>query len=501
MNRVRNERPHPVQSMPAHAGDRTARVMKWIALLLVAALAVSLIPLYGAARYSYAGVDDYRYGLTTHAVWAQTGSLGKTVAEAARLAGETYHTWQGSLSAIFLMALEPGIFGDGAYGVSTVILLTALVLAAMYFFHTLLAAAFCMERWTALALAALGTLCCVQFVPEPVESYYWFNGGIYYTFYFSVSLAAAALFIRRRRKKSILQAVLLALLMPLIGTGNLVTGLLSCVLLGLYGLWTCIWKKERDIAVMLSLILLLCAFAANALAPGNGVRQAEHAESARPAISAIFAAMGDAGRYTLRWLGTPAVYTLLAGVPLIWRWAGQSTLRFRFPPLISAASFLLLAAGFTPNEYALGFPGVARIIDVLFYLFVLLALVNVVWYTGWLRKHAGLTGRAAKRAAAAILAASLLLAGGAAVKNRGVAAVSALRIQLNGNGRAYAAVWEARLAMLRDPAQPEVVLEKFTHQPPLLCMVDIAVDETGEYFWYNEQLAAYFGKRRVLREP
>ncbi len=501
MKRRQQQRPPSARDVSVHTQAAAQRVTKWVALLLLVALAVSLIPLYGAARYSYAGVDDYRYGLTTHAVWAQTGSLGKTVTEAARVAGETYHTWQGSLSAIFLMALEPGIFDDGAYGVSTVILLTTLALAALYFLYSLLTAAFCMERWTALALAALGTICCVQFVPEPVESYYWFNGGVYYTFYFSLKLAAAALFIRRRRKKSALQCVLLALLMPLIGTGNLVTGLLSCVLLALYALWAFLWRKERDPVVIMSLGLLLCAFAVNALAPGNGVRQAEHAESARPAISAIFAAMGDAGRYSLRWLGTPALYALLTGVPLIWRWAGQSALRFRFPPLFSAASFLLLAAGFTPNEYALGFPGEARVIDVLFYLFVLLVLGNVVWYTGWLRKHVGLNGCAAKRAAVAVVTLGALLMGLTAVKSRDVAAVGALRIQLNGNGRAYAAVWESRLAALRDPSQPEVVLEKFAHQPPLLCMVDIAADETGEYFWYNEQLAAYFGKQRVLREP
>ena len=132
-------------------------VAKWAALMAVAALICALIPLYAAAQYSYAGVDDYRYGATTHAVWAETGSLGATLAEAARVAGKTYVEWQGSLSAIFLMALQPGIFSDGAYGLSTVLLLSALVASLLVFCWTLCRVGLQMGQHEALALGALLT--------------------------------------------------------------------------------------------------------------------------------------------------------------------------------------------------------------------------------------------------------------------------------------------------------------------------------------------------------
>lgn len=489
------------QNQANQAAPPTERYVRLVALLLVVALILSLIPLYAVAQYSYAGVDDYRYGQTTHAVWTQTRSFGKTLAEAARIAGETYHTWQGSLTAIFLMALQPGIFHSNLYWLSTAFLLTVLVFSLLYFLFTLLNKLFDMSRWEALALSALGAICCVQFVPVPVESYYWFNGGVYYTFYFSLSLIAAGLLIRRRQRKTLWQWILLLPILLLIGTGNLVTGLLSCVGLFLYALWAWTMAKERDPLLLCAVAVLLAAFAVNALAPGNGVRQMEHAESAQGPISAILAAMGDAGQYSFRWLGSPAPWALLLCTPFIWQWAGCSSWKFRFPLLVSVASFLLLAAGFAPNEYALSFPGEARVMDIQFYLFVLLTLINLVYYTGWLRKRWQPSARTAKRSGAAILAAGVLLCGLFILRTRDVSAVSAYRVCRNGDGRSYAAVWESRLEMLQAPGNQPVVLEKFTHQPPLLCMVDIAVDESGEYYWYNQQLAEYFGKDQVLREP
>lgn len=479
---------------------QTPTALRWLALLSAAAFLLSLVPLYTAARYSYAGVDDYRYGATTHAVWEQTGSLRAVLAEAANVAKQTYTQWQGSLSAIFLMSLQPGIFGDSCYGLSTAVLLTVLAFSLLGFVCTLCACTLGMDRNASLCVAALTAFCCIQFVPTPVESYYWFNGGIYYTFYFSVSLLAAALLLRRHRKKSPLQWLLLPL-MPLLGTGNLVTGLLCLATLSLYAFWLLCVKKKGDWLALVSLALLAAAFAVNAFAPGNGVRQTEHIESAQSAVSAVLAALGDGARYTLKWCAGPTPFALLLAVPLFWRWAEESPLPFRFPPLVTLASFLLLSAGFAPSEYALSAAGEARIVDIQFYLFVLLTLVNLLWYTGWLRRHITLDARAARRAGAAILVIGALLCGLLAIRTRDVASVSAVRMQLNGSARAYADVWKARLSRLRDPAQDVVTLPKLTKQPPLLCMVDVAVDETGEYYWYNEQLAAYFHKRQVLREP
>lgn len=478
-----------------------ARGKRLVAIALMLILFVSLLPLYSAAQYSYAGVDDYRYGRTTHAVWMETRSLSKTVAEAGRVAAETYATWQGSLAAIFLMSLQPGIFGDSLYGISTALLLTVLVLSILCFVISAIKYVFRADTDTAVSVAALAAICCVQFVPAPVESYYWFNGGVYYTFFFSLSLFAAALLMRRASVKRALQCILLLALALLIGLGNLITGLLCCVLLVAYAVASQCLLHRRDSYLWVLAATLLAAFAINVFSPGNGVRQAENAERALGVLPAILAAIADAVRYSGRWLTTPAPFLCLLPVPLFWQIARSSGLRFRCPVLVTAASLLLLAAGFTPNEYALGFAGEARIIDIQYYLFVLLLLCNVLWYTGWAQNRLRVSARVLRTAAVAVVAASAIAACAIMLQTRNSATASAILVQTGGKAQSYADVWEKRIDILREPTGDAVKLPKLAQQPPLLCMVDIAPTSSDPFYFYNEQLAAYFGKTSVLREP
>ena len=471
-----------------------------LAIALLVMLVVSLLPLYTAARYSYAGVDDYRYGRTTHAVWTSTYSVFETVAEAGRVAAATYTDWQGSIAAIFLMSLHPGVFGDHIYGLSTVLLLTALVLCVLYFVQTACRHIFRAETDDSFIVACIAAICCVQFVPSPVESYYWFNGGVYYTFFFSLSLFAAAILIRRTRQRNAWQCAVLVITALLLGFGNLITGLLCCVLLALYAASTGLLHR-RDLFLWVLLAVLAVAFACNVFSPGNGVRQAENAEKAKDVLPAVFSAVQDAFVYIVQWLQTPALFVCLLPVPLLWQMAERSQLQFRFPILVSVASVLLLAAGFTPNEYALGFPGEARIVDIQYYMFVLLLLLNVLWYTGWVRRRCRISVRGLRIVAVTVVSAAAIAACTITIHTRNSATASAILLQTSGKAQSYAAVWERRLAILRNPTETNVVLPKLSQQPPLLCMVDLASTQSDPFYFYNEQVAAYFGIDTVLREP
>ncbi|MEG1884110.1 MAG: hypothetical protein RRZ24_07345 [Clostridia bacterium] len=476
------------------------RLTKALALLLIAALLISLVPLYGAAAYSKPGVDDYRYGRTTHIVWEDTHNWMAVLAEAGRVASNTYQQWQGSYAAIFLMALQPGIFQTNVYGLTTAFLLTGLVIALLWFVYTVLTNLMETDWTQSMSIATLVAISCVQLLPSPVEGYFWFNGGVYYTFFFSLSLIAATLLIRREQKKTVAQCVLLPLLMTLLAGGNLVTGLLCCVALSLYVVQSSI-RRRHDVLTLVLWILLVGLFMANALAPGNSVRQAEHASESLSPLSAILAAMVDTMKYVGQWLTEPVTFLAFASLPLLWQMTGRATFQFRMPLVMLVASFLLLAAGFTPTEYALGFAGEARLIDIQFYLFVLLLYGNLIWMVGWLRQHFGTERVYVRRTVAiALTVVCLSITGITALRSRNIASVSAVRILYNGSARSYAETWEKRYAMLND-AEPVVILPRLSHQPPLLCMMDIVPNESDENYWYNQQLETYYGKKQVLREP
>lgn len=93
--------------------DRLIRLTLMIALI---ALICVLVPMLLAARYNFPSADDFANSAETHFFYASTHSLSKVFAAAIEFTADTYMTWQGSFTGIFLMALQPAIFGEGRIG-------------------------------------------------------------------------------------------------------------------------------------------------------------------------------------------------------------------------------------------------------------------------------------------------------------------------------------------------------------------------------------------------
>ncbi len=472
-----------------------------LAILLTVGLVLSLLPLYAAMPYARAGVDDYRYGYRAHEAMATGGGLTDVLAAAAGETRATYTEWQGSYAAIFLMALQPGVFGNAYYGAGACLLLTVLNVSLLLFAYLAFRRVLGMRRAYAWSLSVLLAIGCVQFLPSPCEGYYWYNGGVYYTFFFSMALFGGCLLLWRAEKRRLAQWPLFVLLAVLIGGGNLVTGLLCCMLLAAYLVHTLV-KKRFDPLIAVTLGTLMIAFLINSLAPGNAVRQTEHV-SARAAgpFSAILQAMVDTMYYAKRWLFRPASFLLLMGAPLVWIFAGNTTFRFRFPLLVTAASFLLVSAGFTPTEYALGTAGEARLVNIQFYLFMLLSLVNMVWYVGWLRRRCTWSKALSQGVACITILIAAFWMGIGMLQTRDCSMVSAVRILANGSARSYAAGWDARFALLEDASVERAMLPALPNKPPLICMMDPVSSPYEENYWYNQQLERYYHKELVLTEP
>ena len=105
-----------------------------LCLLLLAVFLLSLIPLYALGFKAHPSVDDYYYGAETAAVWNKTGDFGAALSLSWDLMKESYRTWQGNFAAIFLMRLQPGIFGEQAYAAAPIILITSFAAAMLCFF-------------------------------------------------------------------------------------------------------------------------------------------------------------------------------------------------------------------------------------------------------------------------------------------------------------------------------------------------------------------------------
>ena len=95
-----------------------------LAWLCVALLLLSLMPLYALSFYNHACYDDFGFSIRTHAAWRDTGSLLETLRAAAENTAVIRGTWEGTYTTSFISALQPALFSENLYWLSTALLLS-----------------------------------------------------------------------------------------------------------------------------------------------------------------------------------------------------------------------------------------------------------------------------------------------------------------------------------------------------------------------------------------
>ena len=96
------------------ASDRTIterRTSVAVGAMGVAVLVAVLVPLLLISAYNHSYADDWHYGVWAHLALQQTGNVGAAIVTALQQVGKAWFDWQGTYSAIFLMAIEPSVFG------------------------------------------------------------------------------------------------------------------------------------------------------------------------------------------------------------------------------------------------------------------------------------------------------------------------------------------------------------------------------------------------------
>ena len=170
-------------------------------LLLLAAL---LVPMLAIAQYDAPINDDYSYGQDTARAWNASHDVSAVLHAAVRTVRTVYADWQGSYSAVFLMSLEPGIFGIRSYSWTFAVMAGFLLLGLFCIVRTVCGRMLGLPVSMQLLLFALLSILCTQFLPDPLQGLYWFNGSCYYCLCFSFALIFLSLlfsFLRREKGK------------------------------------------------------------------------------------------------------------------------------------------------------------------------------------------------------------------------------------------------------------------------------------------------------------
>lgn len=385
---------------------------------MVAVLLLSLVPMLLVARYDLPLGDDVLYGGPVSQALAKNPSFSVALRAAAGVVAEKFHFWQGTFSAIFLMALQPGVFGLEWYSITPYLMLGALIAATLLLLYTLLCSVLGLSKRVWLLIGASIAFFSIQLCVSPREGFFWYNGAVYYTLFHSLLLVLATLVLRMFRSPRAWVragfAALGVLLSAVLSGGNYATAMV-CFELLVFSIAYGIYQKKYRLVIAFALMLLVfgAGMAVSVSAPGNAVRQASVIASGyEPSgpLRAIVLSLALGGAMAVGWFDLAAVVIIALVILFAGPALKRTRWRFRYPLLAVAFLFCVFASQFTPSVYAATSPGPYRLRNVAYFVYLLLVALSAAYVTGWAQRRFAGAERAEPPAAVRWLATYPVLA-------------------------------------------------------------------------------------------
>lgn len=475
------------------------RRSRWIAACVVFALL--MLPFYLGITGAHPATDDFTFATYTRPTFVKTGSVAKVIKDAISYTLRTWRDWQGTMTGVFFMAINPAVFSIRHYGIHAGILLTLHLLAVAVFLCHFLAKRLGLGwRWW-IFYAVLGASSLI-FLPDMVEGIYWYNGAWFYTgaqaCAFLTLVLCDSVMQGKRRDPFRIRTLLCAGLLFALGMDNYMTAMmcvLGTLLLALIRIGSAPESERKEAGKALLLVIPgVVGLAISVLAPGNRVRMAtDGAYQGGPAwffvsvLKTLWAGVFYTGRFLVK---TPLLAFLLAMVPVL-RKIGWAPSGKRIPPvLVVAAYFLVLWGMLFPHIYSSGYAGSGRVIN-MYHEYVLMALPLA--FCLCLPGKGSVPGKDGMWAGLAALALAVCL-----VLGQQSNYIRLVSDQITGVQAAYTRQFQNEYAIL-EAAEPgsDVVVPVWTVQT-VTGKPTIYEDPTA---WTNESVANYFGVRSVRAKP
>jgi len=373
---------------------------KNIFFIILICFLLSVIPLYIIGMYAHPSVDDYYYGTQTVQAWNETHSIASVIKCSFDEMLNTYNIWQGNFSAIFLMRLQPGIFGEQYYFITPLILLSAYIGFSIFFFYTALKKIFKTDSYLAATVGICLTFVSMQLCMTPSDSFYWYNGAIYYTFFYSLMLFLFALLIRMRTAKAagtVIFTLISSVLAFLIGGSNYATALFMCIILALAAaaaIYSVLTKKNKVIRSYHMAAYIIVALAAMAglfismAAPGNALRQ-DSVGGSTGIIKTFIYTFAFGGYSIAKVLNAPCLIFFVCMIPAFYSIAKKSGFSYRYPLLVAVFTFGLYCSMGTPVFYAQGLRMPYRMMNIIFFAAYVYIAFNMIYILGWIGNRYG----------------------------------------------------------------------------------------------------------------
>ncbi len=469
---------------------------------------VSLIPVIGIAFFNHPCADDFNYSIYTHNVIANGGNIIDVLSMAVKTSRDFMYSWQGLYSSAFLLALQPGIWGEGFYWLTTVIMIVLIYGGTMFLIRNLCRYVLKDTTKNWIWIATILTFFFIHTMPFPVEGLYWYNGAMNYIFFWAALMFIVSQYIVLLVNEKVLcRTLIITLTAFVLSGGNHIMAFAALLVELTIGIYLVI--RQKKYLSLIPFVAGLAGFVWNITSAGTVRRRGQLAYSGNP-IKTMVAATVRQIMILNDWINFALLILFVLLTPFLYRMIKNNkdkmvykgkTLLFLF----FALAALMMAMWCVPYQ-AMGNFGSGRLRNILYMSFVVMLVVLYSYALGMLAQ----TGIVEKIADSlikkenchkkwnkfgtsmlAVLVMGILFVFGGSNTDYGTGMEAIMEISI---AKQYDSQIEGRLTVLHETDAEDVVLSPLTVWPQLLYFDDIETDTTN---WKNVSFASYYGKASV----
>ncbi len=353
------------------------------AVVMLGLFIVKFWPLLDISRYNHSNADDFWMSSGVHFVWENTHSVLKTLQYDFVTTAALWKNWDGCFVSMLIGSIPPVVFDEELYKYTFTIIAGILILGITWLLYEVLVRLlkFPAVHYILILFAVL--ILYTNFTPSIKDAFYWWVGGINYTFMTGImfiSQACLVEYIVSSRRGFLVIGSFFAFIT---GVGNLLTALINPLILIAELIVLILAYKKDKLLYIIPVVSGIAGLMFNVLAPGNLIRGGDELFS-NPIISSIIRAITSStvliGDYYRRPMGWIFLFVLAVVCDAMRR--KTSGFKFRYPVIFVIVTYGIYCAVFAPVIYA-GSAFYGRVKNVSFFIMVLMFLFNAIYILGW----------------------------------------------------------------------------------------------------------------------
>lgn len=461
---------------------------KVIGILL---MMLGIIPFVLISFYSRPCVDDYGYSYSVyHLVQGGDWNIFSLIKEAFVTDMNFYRWWQGLYTSAFVLALQPGIFGERFYFIGAIALIVFIYMTSTYVSKTIFRI---LSIDTNPFYAGLFVITIfLQGIPSTIQGIYWFNGAWNYVPFFFLAFVNVAFVLNYFRFNQCRYIIFSIILSFLISGGNHVTSFLNIMFLILCVAYSVCKKKWWTFLPFLSAVI---GFMIMYTAPGTAVRQKNYSEQS--VLDTLFQSVLKCYELFCEWVDIRWVLCILLMLPVAVLVDAKIEEDLKVNPIfLLGVSIIVFCGELCVPYYAMGNFGEDRVYNIFWMLFMVLSCINVIYFFVWFLQKRNNRKLLREMIPDDFKILVLIVIVGICFNvNSNIWSVSEEII--TGNARTFAIANDERYEMIRNAEAGEILVVS-----PLPDSYNLKFDDITEDIddWRNSQWYGYYGVRTIVSE-